>query len=142
MEIPSNQFSFSLMPITVFPNGDFFLTLNHIFIKMVSCGVNVMDELTLDMVEEITRKDGSKYYEVGNMVQNGRAELAAERGFIQLVRILQLNIPHSQNVAKYEAYVIDNFEDLGESMDHWNEWTRNQDIEPIFQNILEENHIG
>lgn len=101
-----------------------------------------MEDLTLDMIEEITRNDGTKYYEVGNIVQNGRAELAAERGFIKMVRILQLNIPHSQNVAKYEAYVADNFKDLGESMDHWNEWTRTEEIEPIFQNILKDNHIG
>ena len=101
-----------------------------------------MEDLTLDMIEEITRNDGTKYYEVGNMVQNGRAELAAERGFIKMVRILQLNISHSQNVAKYEAYVADNFKVLGESMDHWNEWTRTEEIEPIFQNILKDNHIG
>ena len=50
------------------------------------------------LIEEITRNDGTKYYEIGNMVHNGRAELAAERGYIKEVRILKLNIPHSQNV--------------------------------------------
>ena len=34
----------------------------------------------LDLIEEVTRNDGSKYYEISNMVQNGRAELAAIRG--------------------------------------------------------------
>ena len=41
----------------------------------------------LDLIEQITRLDGSKYYEIGNMVHNGRAELAAERGFIKEVQI-------------------------------------------------------
>ena len=39
----------------------------------------------LTLIEEITRNDGSKYIEISNMVQNGRAELAAERGFIDEV---------------------------------------------------------
>ena len=52
---------------------------------------------TLTLIEEITRNDGSKYYEISNMVQNGRAELAAIRGMIKEVRIIQLNIPHSTN---------------------------------------------
>ena len=45
---------------------------------------------TLNLIEEITRNDGSKYYEVSDIAQNGRAELAAIRGFIKSVRILQL----------------------------------------------------
>ena len=55
----------------------------------------------LTLIEEITRNDGSSYYEIGNMVHNGRAELAAERGYIKEVRILQLNIQHSRNLIKY-----------------------------------------
>ena len=47
---------------------------------------------TLTLIEEITRNDGSKYYEISNMVQNGRAELAAIRGMIKEVRIIQLNM--------------------------------------------------
>ena len=43
---------------------------------------------TLNLIEEITRNDGSKYYEVSDIAQNGRAELAAIRGFIKSVRIL------------------------------------------------------
>ena len=45
---------------------------------------------TLTLIEEITRLDDSKYLEISNMVQNGRAELAAERGYIKQVRILQI----------------------------------------------------
>ena len=40
-----------------------------------------------NLIEQITRNDGSKYFELGNIFLNGRAELAAERGFIQEVRI-------------------------------------------------------
>lgn len=45
----------------------------------------------LTLIEEITRNDGSKYYEIGNMVQNGRAELAAERGYIKEVLIFRIH---------------------------------------------------
>ena len=37
---------------------------------------------------------------------NGRAELAANRGLIKGVRILQLNIPHSKNILKRAAIRI------------------------------------
>ena len=97
---------------------------------------------TLDLIEEITRTDGSKYFEIGNMVQNGRAELAAERGYIKEVRILQLNIPHSQNVTKYEDYINSHFVMQDESMDHWDEWTRPEEIEAVVRAILKENHIA
>ena len=77
---------------------------------------------TLDLIEQITRLDGTKYFEIGNMVHNGRAELAAERGYIKEVRILKLNIPHSQTVIKYENYVNEHFYSQEETMDHWEEW--------------------
>ncbi|MBU3829834.1 MAG: hypothetical protein H9843_02935 [Candidatus Limosilactobacillus merdavium] len=96
----------------------------------------------LTLIEEITRNDGSTYYEIGNMVQNGRAELAAERGFIKEVRILQLNIPHSQNVIKYEHYINTHYKMQDESMDHWEEWKRTPEAEADVQEILKENHIG
>ena len=48
----------------------------------------------LDLIEEITRNDGSRYYEISNIDQNGIAELAADHGAIKSVRILQLNIPN------------------------------------------------
>ncbi|KRM13553.1 hypothetical protein ABTQ33_09310 [Paucilactobacillus suebicus] len=96
----------------------------------------------LDIIEEITRKDGTKYFEIGNMVQNGRAELAAERDFIKEVRILQLNIPHSQNVAKYEDYVNEHYVMQDESMDHWDEWKKDDEAQEIVNSILKENHIA
>lgn len=74
---------------------------------------------TLNLIEEITRNDGSKYYEVSDIAQNGRAELAAIRGFIKSVRILQLNIPRSKNVIAYENYINENFEMPKEDFDHF-----------------------
>ena len=97
---------------------------------------------TLTLIEEITRNDGSKYYEIGNMVQNGRAELAAERNFIKEVRILELNIPHSKNVIKYEHFINTHYKMQTEAMDHWEEWKRPPEIEEVVQTILKENHIG
>jgi hypothetical protein len=44
---------------------------------------------TLDMIEQITRNDGTKYYEMANIVMNGRAEKATELGLIKEVRILK-----------------------------------------------------
>ncbi len=97
---------------------------------------------TLDLIEQITRLDGSKYMEISNMVQNGRAELAAERGFIKEVRILQLNIPHSEHVINYENYINENFEMPDESMDHFEEWTKTPEMEKEVAMILKENHVG
>lgn len=97
---------------------------------------------TLDLIEEITRLDGSKYFEIGNMVHNGRAELAAERGFIKQVRILKLNIPQSQNVLKYEKFINDHYEMQDESMDHWEEWKRPADMDQLVKEIMQENHVG
>ena len=97
---------------------------------------------TLDLIEQITRLDGTKYYEIGNMVHNGRAELAAERGFIKEVRILKLNIPHSQTVIKYEQYVNEHYQMQDESMDHWEEWPRDEEAEEWVQTIVQDNHVG
>lgn len=97
---------------------------------------------TLTLIEKITRNDGSKYYEIGNMVQNGRAELAVERDFIKEVRILELNIPHSKNVIKYEHFINTHYKMQTEAMDHWEEWKRPPEIEEVVQTILKENHIG
>ncbi|WP_251547352.1 hypothetical protein [Limosilactobacillus caecicola] len=97
---------------------------------------------TLDLIEEITRNDGTKYFEIGNMVHNGRAELAAERGYIKQVRILKLNIPHSQNVIKYERFINEHYEMQDESMDHWEEWKRNAEMDELVSAIMAENHVG
>ncbi|WP_172189160.1 hypothetical protein [Lentilactobacillus kribbianus] len=96
----------------------------------------------LTLIEEITRNDGSSYIEISNMVQNGRAELAAERGFIKSVRILQLNIPHSAHVIKYEKWVNQNFTMPDESMDHFEEWVKTPEAQAEVDTILKENHLG
>ncbi|GAA6237527.1 MULTISPECIES: hypothetical protein [Apilactobacillus] len=97
---------------------------------------------TLDLIEQITRLDGSKYMEISNMVQNGRAELAAEKGFIKEVRILQLNIPHSDHVANYEDYINKNYTMPDENLDHFEEWKKNDEMKQEVQMILKENHVG
>lgn len=97
---------------------------------------------TLDLIEQITRLDGTKYFEIGNVVHNGRAELAAERGYIKEVRILKLNIPHSQTVIKYENYVNEHFYSQEETMDHWEEWEKTPAEEELVATILRENHVG
>ncbi len=96
----------------------------------------------LTLIEEITRNDGSRYYEISNMVQNGHAELAAIKGFIKSVRIVQLNIPRSTSVAQYEAYVNQNFNMPTEQMDHFDEWKRTPEMEQVVQSILRDNHIA
>lgn len=98
---------------------------------------------TLDLIEQITRNDGSQYYEIANMFMNGRAELAAVRGFIKEVRILQLNIPHSTAVATYEKYINDHYEMPAEDFDHWVEWQKPKGkIQDAVTEILKANHIG
>ena len=64
------------------------------------------DYQTLDIIEEITRNDGSTYKEIGNLLHNGQAEYAAEQGMIQSVRILKINIPHSGNVENTKSTLM------------------------------------
>ncbi|WP_461219632.1 hypothetical protein [Lapidilactobacillus salsurivasis] len=98
---------------------------------------------TLDLIEQITRNDGSKYYEIANMFMNGRAELAAVRGLIKSVRILQLNIPHSNAVSVYERYVNDTYQMPAENFTTWTEWVKpTGQIETAVAEILRANHIG
>lgn len=101
-----------------------------------------MSNEVLTLIEEITRNDGSSYYEISDMVQNGRAELAAVRGFIKAVRIVQLNIPRSSSVIKYEKFINANFTMPTEEMDHFEEWTRTPEAEEMVQAILRENHVA
>lgn len=96
----------------------------------------------LTLIEEITRNDGSHYYEVANMVQNGRAELAVVRGFIKEVRILQLNIPRSTNVIKYEEYINKTFTMQDEGMTYFQEWEKTPEAQVLVNKILRENHIA
>ena len=97
---------------------------------------------TLTLIEEITRNDGSRYFEIYNIVQNGRAELAAIRGFIKEVRIIQINIPRSSSVIKYEQYINENFEMPKEDFDHFEEWTKTPEMQEVVANILRDNHIA
>ncbi|EHL99026.1 hypothetical protein FEZ41_06780 [Lentilactobacillus parafarraginis] len=97
---------------------------------------------TFTLIEEITRNDGTKYIEISDMVQNGRAELAAERGFIKGVRILQLNIPYSPHVQKYEHYINEKYTMPDENMDHFEEWQKTPEMQKEIAIILKENHIG
>ncbi|KRO03624.1 hypothetical protein IV54_GL000074 [Levilactobacillus paucivorans] len=97
---------------------------------------------TFTLIEEITRLDGSKYMEISNMVQNGRAELAVERGLIKQVRILQLNIAHTPHVQAYEDYVNEHYAMPEEDFTTFDEWKKPEDVQQEVNAILRENHIG
>ncbi|ALI33833.1 hypothetical protein FO433_05320 [Weissella cibaria] len=101
------------------------------------------DYQTLDIIEEITRNDGSTYKEIGNLLHNGQAEYAAEQGMIQSVRILKINIPHSGNVEKYEKYVNEHFE-IPEmvAIKEYTEWTKTPEMDDVIQKILTENQVS
>lgn len=105
-------------------------------------GIAMKSHETLTLIEEITRNDGSRYFEISNIVQNGRAELAAIRGFIKQVRIVQLNIPRSKSVIAYENYINEHFEMPEENFDHYDEWERTPEMEQVVENILHENHVA
>ncbi|MFC6290545.1 hypothetical protein [Levilactobacillus angrenensis] len=97
---------------------------------------------TFTLIEEITRLDGSKYMEISDMVQNGRAELAVERKLIKQVRILQLNIAHTPHVQAYEDYVNENYTMPAEDFTEFQEWKRTPEMQEEVAAILHENHIG
>ncbi|MFD1671705.1 hypothetical protein ACFQ5M_06350 [Agrilactobacillus yilanensis] len=97
----------------------------------------------LDLIEEITRVDGSTYYEVANIFMNGRAELAVIRGLLKKVRILQLNIAHSTAVDIYEKYINETYDFPEEDFDTWVEWAKPEGkIRDAVDEILKANHIG
>ncbi|MDR3241607.1 MAG: hypothetical protein LBT37_05495 [Lactobacillaceae bacterium] len=96
-----------------------------------------------DIVEEITRNDGTKYREIGNLLHNGQAEYAAEQGFIKEVRIMKINIPHSASVEKYEKYVNDNFKIYSMvAIPEWIEWTKTPEMDEAIIRILSENQLS
>ncbi|QNQ81927.1 hypothetical protein FP435_06190 [Lactobacillus sp. PV037] len=104
-------------------------------------------ELTL--IEEIIRKDGSKYYEISNIDQNGIAELAVDRGELRNVKILQLNLPKTKALQTYEEYINENYEleTLTNEEDwknpKWVEWEKPKGkVLDAYQNILKANRIG
>lgn len=97
----------------------------------------------LDLIEEITQLDGSKYYEIANIFMNGRAELAVIRGYLKKVRILQLNIAHSNAVDVYEKYINDTYDFPEEDFKEWVVWEKPAGkIQEAVQEILKANHIG
>lgn len=94
------------------------------------------------MIEQITRNDGTKYYELANIVMNGRAEKAAELGMIKEVRILKLNIPHSSAVSIYEDYVNENYTVPPMNLKEWVEYKKPAGkVLDAFNDILKANHI-
>ncbi|KRL12858.1 hypothetical protein [Schleiferilactobacillus perolens] len=98
---------------------------------------------TLDLIEQITRLDGSQYFEVSNMFMNGRAELAANRGMIKEVRIIQLNIAHTRAVQAYEKYINDTYKMPPEDFTKWEEWQKPAGpVRDAFEEILKTNHVG
>lgn len=97
---------------------------------------------TLTLIEQITRNDGSSYYEISNMVQNGRAELAAIRGMIKSVRIIQLNIPRSSSVIEYEHYINANFTMPPENFTEFEEWHKTPEMQKVVAKILRDNHVA
>lgn len=100
------------------------------------------EKQTLDMIEQITRNDGTKYYELANIVMNGRAEKAAELGMIKEVRILKLNIPHSSAVAVYEDYVNANYTVPPMNLKEWVEYKKPEGkVLDAFNEILRANQI-
>lgn len=98
---------------------------------------------TFDLIEEITRNDGSKYYEIGNILMNGRAEKAVIKNLIKGVKILQLNIPRSQSLITYEEYINENYDFPGPELDIWEEWEKPAGpVKEAYDLILKMNHIG
>ncbi|KRN27482.1 hypothetical protein IV38_GL002136 [Lactobacillus selangorensis] len=110
---------------------------------MAKSNVTTKKGQTFTLIQQIKRLDGSTYYELGNVMLNGRAELAANRGYITAVRILQLNIPHSRSVIIYEDYINDTYTMPTAQLDHWEEWDKPEGkIRDAYHEILKENHIG
>lgn len=97
---------------------------------------------TFNLLEEITRLDGTTYTELGNITHNGRAEYAVEHGLIQDVRILKLNIPRSSRVERLEKYINEHYDMPPTEFDEWVEWVRTPEMETEMDNILLDNKLG
>ncbi|KRN23074.1 hypothetical protein [Lacticaseibacillus camelliae] len=101
------------------------------------------DYQTFDLIQEITLNDGSTYLELGNVMMNGRAEKAAIKGLIKQVRILQLNIPHSNAVRVYEAYINSHYQFPPFDIQQWEVWDKPAGpVKDAYEEILQQNHIG
>ncbi|CAK8053567.1 hypothetical protein [Eupransor demetentiae] len=97
---------------------------------------------TFDLIEEITRNDGSIYYELGNITENSRAEYAADHGFIKMVRILKMKVPRSKHLLRVEKYINDHYDQLPIEADHWDEWKKPEEIQAEMDAILLDNRLG
>lgn len=98
---------------------------------------------TFDLIQEITRNDGSHYFELGNIYMNGIAERCALDGHIQQVKIVQLNIPHGTAVREYEQYVNDTYEFPDLHPTEWTEWAKPEGkVRNAYDAILRANHVG
>ena len=110
-----------------------------------------MDHLyeQFDLIEEINRNDGSQYYEISNIDQNGFAELAVNNGLIKSVRILVINIPRTKALETYEQYInkayqlhtLMNEEDWENPQ--WVEWDKPKGpVRDAYEMVLKANKIG
>lgn len=97
---------------------------------------------TFNLIEEITRNDGSVYYELGNVTENSRAEYAANHGFIKEVRILKMNVPRSSHLLKVEEYLNKTYEQLPIESDHFDEWVKPEEIQKEMKQVLLDNKLG
>ncbi|CAH1850394.1 hypothetical protein [Convivina praedatoris] len=97
---------------------------------------------TFDLIEEITRLDGSIYYQLANVSENSRAEYAADHGFIKMVRILKMNIPRSKHVENIEHYINEHYPQRPLEYDGWEEWDLPDDIATEMKMILLDNKLG
>lgn len=101
------------------------------------------EKFVFDLVQEITLNDGTRYFELGNILMNGRAEKAALKHLIKSVRIVQLNIPRSNAVRKYEAYINDHYDIPPVDLTEWEVWEKPEGpIRTAYEEILSQNHIG
>ncbi|MCX2454410.1 hypothetical protein [Lacticaseibacillus nasuensis] len=98
---------------------------------------------TFDLIQEITLNDGTRYNELGNVVMNGRAEKAALTGLIRQVRILQMNIPHSNAVRTYEDYINAHYQTPPANLTEWTVWDKPAGpIKAAYDEIMQQNHVG
>ena len=88
----------------------------------------------LDLIEEVTRNDGSKYFEISN---------------IDSVKILQVNIARTKPLITYEKYINDNYnlQTLLNEDDwrnpKWVEWDKPKGkILDAYNMVLKANKIG
>ncbi len=96
-----------------------------------------------NIIEEITRNDGSVYREIGNLLHNGQAEYAVSQQMINNVRILKINIPHSNKVKKYEDFINNRYTFINNvEISEWIEWDKSKEIDDLIKQILDENKIN